>query len=230
MNPWGVFRTSILRRVAHGIAIFLAISATLVPSAVGLATESVDLPSRIAVCGACHGPAGVSAAPEIPSLAGQHASYLIEMIRNYRSPKSHSPLMSALSSQLNEAEVIAVANHYASLPYVRQKQAVDREKVQRGEATYRAVCVVCHQDGGRSSTYAEYPLLAGQSIAYIGKTMREILAGIRPVDALKLELLSDLDPEEIDDALQFFAGQEVDPSQISSHVAEKPFRRRNGSP
>ena len=103
-----------------------------------------------------------------------------------------------------------------------------------GREVYLKLCQLCHTDLGRSTTYSEYPLLAGQNLSYLQKTMGDILAGRRKIDLVKENQLSLLypTPEKIDQALHFFAAQEVEPSQVDARIREgqNPRRRRFRSP
>lgn len=129
---------------------------------------------------------------------------------------------------LDEKQIREVAKYFSRLPYVRKKQAVDPEAVKRGEQVYLRMCQLCHTAEGRGSKYSEYPLLAGQNLPYLRKAMSNILSGDRRVDIVKQAMLSLLyrSPEDIDDALQFFASQEVDPAQTTVTEAPRASGRR----
>jgi cytochrome c553 len=65
-------------------------------------------------CQACHGAEGISAAPQWPNLAGQHASYLLEAMLQYQRGVRSAPVMAPLVSQLDEATLAEIAAYYAS--------------------------------------------------------------------------------------------------------------------
>lgn len=205
------------------IAALAALAFQLAPA---YGQNNSDIEHLLPLCTSCHGESGVSSNPEIPSLAGQHEDYLLQSIKGYQSPQSVSEVMRGMVGALDENEVRLLANYFASQPYVRRKQAVDPVKAEKGREVYLKLCQLCHRDEGRSSSYAEYPLLAGQSLDYLLATMARILSGRKSVDIIKTEMLGLASAEKIDQAIHFFASQEVEPSQVSTNVNSRHKRRR----
>lgn len=68
------------------------------------------------VCAACHGANGVSVSDTIPNLAGQKARYLETQLRALKEGTRKNPIMSAIASQLNDADIANVAAHFSALP------------------------------------------------------------------------------------------------------------------
>ena len=87
------------KRVAWAAAALLGLSFTAVlPTASAATAPTPILPGKLplagnveagsqkaVVCTACHGPNGNSANPEWPSLAGQHASYIVQSLQSFKS-------------------------------------------------------------------------------------------------------------------------------------------------
>lgn len=71
-------------------------------------------------CQACHGAEGISPAPQWPNLAGQHASYLLEAMLQYKRGDRTAPVMAPLVSQLDEETLAEIAAYYASHPGLHQ--------------------------------------------------------------------------------------------------------------
>lgn len=71
---------------------------------------------KAAVCAACHGETGISAAPTWPSLAGQHRDYLEAAINGYRSKHRQDPVMQGQVLNLTDKDVRALAAYYAAQP------------------------------------------------------------------------------------------------------------------
>jgi cytochrome c553 len=71
-------------------------------------------------CQACHGATGIAGAPQWPHLAGQHHSYLVEAIGQYRRGERTDMVMSPLVSQLDEEAIEQIAAFYASQPGLYQ--------------------------------------------------------------------------------------------------------------
>jgi cytochrome c553 len=74
-------------------------------------------------CAACHGANfDKPIAPNYPKLAGQHASYLLMALKQYKAGTSNphfgrgNPIMGAMAKQFSDADLKAVANYIGSLP------------------------------------------------------------------------------------------------------------------
>jgi cytochrome c553 len=70
--------------------------------------------AKSATCAACHGPEGVSGAPQWPNLAGQHETYLLIALERYKSGVRSDMVMNPLASQLDEQSIEELAAFYAS--------------------------------------------------------------------------------------------------------------------
>lgn len=74
---------------------------------------------KLPACEQCHGPGGRGVGPDFPALVGQSATYLANQLTAWRTgarPPGPMGLMADVARKLSEAEVRAVADHYASLP------------------------------------------------------------------------------------------------------------------
>lgn len=67
------------------------------------------------VCAVCHGPQGLSTAPDAPNLAGQPAMYLITQLRHYRAGERKHEVMGVIAKGLSDADIEAVAAWYSSI-------------------------------------------------------------------------------------------------------------------
>lgn len=198
----------------------LAALAALPPS------RAVAAGPGIETCAACHGADGVALTEDIPSLGGQNEAYLYEALKDFASGKRPSAIMRGIVRELGDADMRALARHFASQPYVRKRQAIAAETTARGQEVYQRLCQICHLEEGRNTTYAEYPLLAGQSLPYMRKQMGLILDKRRSVEVSKQGMLELLTRPQIDDALQFFAGQQVSPDQVAGGLTTTAKRTR----
>jgi len=71
-------------------------------------------PAVVQTCAACHGTDGIGILPEYPTLAGQHADYLQRALKDYRSGKRQNAVMNGFAAQLTDADIKAVATHFAA--------------------------------------------------------------------------------------------------------------------
>jgi cytochrome c553 len=71
---------------------------------------------KSAPCAACHGTAGIAGAPQWPSLAGQHASYLRHALEQYRSGARADLVMGPMVGALDAAALEELAAFYSTQP------------------------------------------------------------------------------------------------------------------
>ncbi len=71
--------------------------------------------AKSAVCAACHGPAGISANPLWPNLAGQQEAYLIKQIKAFKSGERKDPSMAPMVAGLTDTDIENLAAYYNSL-------------------------------------------------------------------------------------------------------------------
>lgn len=67
------------------------------------------------MCAVCHGPVGISSAPDAPSLAAQPALYLAAQLRAYRSGERKHEVMAIMSKTLSDADIDNLAAWFSSL-------------------------------------------------------------------------------------------------------------------
>ena len=84
-------------------------------AAVEVDTE-VTPPDSGIYCASCHGATGVGPTTEFPHLAGQHADYLHETIRQYLEGERSDISMNAFLNLLTEEQLDELVRFYASQP------------------------------------------------------------------------------------------------------------------
>lgn len=70
-------------------------------------------------CVPCHGADGVAQAPQWPTLAGQHASYLRHALGQYKSGARTDALMAPMVTPLDDEALDELAAYYAAQPGLR---------------------------------------------------------------------------------------------------------------
>ena len=73
---------------------------------------------KAAACVQCHGAEGVAAAPQWPNLAGQHESYLLQALTQYKSGERKDMIMNPMVAPLDEAAIEELAAYFASQPHL----------------------------------------------------------------------------------------------------------------
>ena len=71
--------------------------------------------AKARACAVCHGPLGVSAAPDAPNLAGSPALYLASQLRAYRSGARRHEVMSVMAKPLTDDDIVQLAAWFAAI-------------------------------------------------------------------------------------------------------------------
>ena len=66
-------------------------------------------------CAVCHGPLGLSSAPDAPNLAGQPALYLAAQLRAYRGGARRHEVMSVIAKPLSDDDIGQLAAWFSSI-------------------------------------------------------------------------------------------------------------------
>lgn len=144
--------------------------------------------AKAAVCGACHGPDGNSAAPNFPKLAGQGERYLLKQMKDIKAGNRTVLEMTGLLNNVSDQDMADIAAYFSS-----QKGSVgaaDPKVVARGEALFRGgkleqgmpACTGCHSPDGSGNPAAGFPQLGGQHSQYVAKQLTDFREGNRTND------------------------------------------------
>jgi cytochrome c553 len=103
------------RRVRVITAALVAAAMLLFGAARVVAADAAVGRQKAQACAVCHGPLGISVAPDAPNLAGQPEIYLAEQLKAYRSGRRRHPTMDVVAKGLQDAEIDDLAAWYASI-------------------------------------------------------------------------------------------------------------------
>jgi sulfide dehydrogenase cytochrome subunit len=176
-----------------------------------------DLEALKAECDSCHGPMGVSAHPDVPTIAGQTPEFLAKTLRGfgywdrpcvknaYRSgPKAGTSTdMCKIASALGDGDISALSAWYAEQTFVPAAQEFDPALATAGEPVHAEFCERCHQQGGTVAGTA--PRIAGQWTEYLQSAIRYIPTGERMCPPLMERKVTDLSKEQITQLLNYYA-------------------------
>ena len=158
------------------IAFLLALCSTIAAFAGGDYQAGQE---KSTVCAACHGPKGVSVNPAWPSLAGQHAAYLVKQLHDFKNTQSRdAPTMAPLVTNLSDQDMRDLAFFYASQPL--PEGITPPKYLKRGEQLYRGgdfskhitACIACHGPAGKGNAQANFPALSGQQAIYTAQQLQ----------------------------------------------------------
>jgi cytochrome c553 len=100
------------------VLFFLVASSACAPS-----TTPSPGRAKAQACSVCHGPLGISNAPDAPHLAGQPRIYFVEQLKAFRSGKRAHPVMNVIAKPLTDGDISNLADWYGSLKIeVREKR------------------------------------------------------------------------------------------------------------
>ena len=171
--------------------------------------------TKAATCSACHGMDGNSVNPEWPSLAGQHASYVIRQVKSFRASQRQNVLMAPMAYILTDQEIDDLAAWFSSQT-PRPTGETEPSKLNLGQRVYRAgsvagkvpACAACHGPAGAGNPGAAYPRVGGQHATYVAAQLRAYKAGARSTDPNNMmrTIAARLSEDEIDAVASYLQG------------------------
>jgi cytochrome c553 len=200
------YRRPAYRRFAHRCAGVLLMALTAASP-----VQAEDIAARWQeVCSACHGPAGHSEQPEVPSIGGQPVLFTaIQLFLFREGRRTGTPLADAMTEaarQISDSDLRAFAEFVAKLPPPPPAEGpVDEARFRRGMAiAAERRCAVCHNPdySGRE----QMARLAGQREDYLVKSLMAYRASRRVgAQAAMLEAVAGLSDEQIADLAHMLA-------------------------
>lgn len=145
--------------------------------------------TKAAVCAACHGPAGKSAMPAWPKLAGQGAPYTYAQLKHFKDGSRNNPIMAGQVAPLSDQDMQDLAVYFAAQemsPGVASKDAIPvAEKLYRAGNAERGIpaCSSCHGPKGSGNPAASYPHIGGQHADYTTAQLNAYRKGERKAGA-----------------------------------------------
>lgn len=175
----------------HIKAFLLGLSGLLAASSLQAADIEAGK-AKTALCAGCHGPDGNSLNAIWPRLAGQHASYLVKQLRDFKSGKRVDPTMQGMVAALTDEDMVNISAYYET--QTPSAATFDAALLAKGQDIYRggitetsvAACMGCHSPSGSGNGPAAYPALKGQHPEYIAAQLQKFKDGSRANDAGKM--------------------------------------------
>jgi len=181
--------------------------AALALGAASLAAADREAGRRKAeVCAACHGPAGNSANPAVPSIAGQPAQFVSTELFLFREGNRKDPQMSPIAAGLSNGDLNDLAEYFAAEKLGPPKHRSAPQNAAAGPAlAHQFNCVQCH--GGELLGQQHIPRLAGQQPDYLLAQLRGFKAGTRAdIDGNMTSAAHALSDRDIEVLADYLAG------------------------
>lgn len=163
-------------------------------------TESIVKTGRevAGFCAHCHGAGGNSLKPDVPNLAGQNASYLIEQLRQFAEGRRRNEFMEGMIKAMTSDEKVGIVMFYAN-ERVIHKPATNTALAAKGREYYDKACGQCHGHDGHGN--AQFARIAGQQPEYLRETLKHYRGGnamrTNPIMANFTRQMSDADIDAV---------------------------------
>jgi cytochrome c553 len=154
-------------------------------------------------CLGCHGIEdykNVYPTYSVPRLMGQHASYIVAALREYRSGERSHGTMHAQASSLSDQDMQDIAAFFADIELKPGAKAIGTPP-----AKVSQLCVACHGTDGVGIT-GDYPTLTGQHPDYLARALQEYQRGDRK-NAVMPTFMTGLTLAQIDEIADYYAQQ-----------------------
>jgi sulfide dehydrogenase cytochrome subunit len=198
-------------------ALLVALSTAWLLPALSLAAADPKLAES---CNDCHGDRGVTTAQDVPTIAGVSASVQSDSFKAYkaksrpcakvnykRGDTKRQGDMCAVTGKLTDAEVAALADHYAKLPFAPMKQPVDAAKAAAGKTIHERDCKSCHSNGGRDPA-DDAGLLGGQPAGWLKSTLADLKAGKTEQPKKMKDKMAKLSDADVEALAQYYASEQ----------------------
>ena len=183
--------------------------------------HAADVGKLAEQCADCHGKDGASTDSDVPIIGGISQQYMIDSMTAYKSKerpcveeeyhkgpkKGQKTDMCRIAKDLSDADVKALAKHFAGKKFVRAKQPFDAAKAKKGKELHADLCDKCHVDGG-SSPEDDAGILAGQHKAYLDLTFKQYAEGKRPMPKKMKPKMEKLSPADTEALVQYYISQQ----------------------
>ena len=181
------------------------------------AANAGDLDAMMKGCNDCHGDNGVSQWAEVPTIAGLAEFVHVDALYVYKDEarpcheaKYHqgdtsrpATSMCAISAELSEDDIDALAAAYAELPYVKAKQDFDAGLATAGKALHDEHCDKCHSDAG-TNPEDEAGMLGGQMMGYLTQTFADYMSGDRDQPGKMKEKMDQLSDDDVKALVNYY--------------------------
>ncbi len=181
-------------------------------------------------CFTCHGLDGRGNGAGAPRLAGLDVGYLERQMQSYADGRRQHPQMAWIARRLEASERLAVAAHYAAMPYQPVSTAIPQPApalyVRGDPARGLQACAACHGLAGQGLGPANPPL-GGQPAAYLAHQLHQWRESKRRNDPgnVMLEISQRLTEPEIAALAAHAARLPGDPPRPESPAASRAERR-----
>ena len=161
------------------------------------------------LCAACHGEAGNSTNPAVPSLAGQPAQFISTSLFMFREGNRKDDQMTPMAKPLSNAQMNELAAYFAAQKAAPPRHTSKPESVAAGPGLAKKFnCSQCH--GLRLLGQQHIPRLAGQQYEYLRVQLRSFKAQTRAdIDGNMTAAIQAVPEQDLEILADYLAGLEA---------------------
>jgi cytochrome c553 len=169
------------------------------------ASAAEPVAERTAICLSCHGESGRSETPEVPSLGGQPASFLLIQLYQFREKQRIAEPMNSLTAEFTDDDLREVSDFLAKLPPPTPAELTEPARMEAGKAlAAKHRCGFCHNPD--LSGHDQIPRIGAQREDYLVKALREYKSGARAgYDPAMVEVAQEIGDPEIAELAYYLA-------------------------
>ena len=164
------------------------------------------------VCAACHGADGNSVAAANPTLAGQHADYIVKQLTEFKSGARKNPIMMGMAAPLSPEDMKNVGAYFSEQK-IKPRDAADKTLLVEGKKIYKGgvantkipACMACHGPNG-AGLPVQYPRLGGQLAGYISAQMNAFRSGERANNTVMRDIALKMNDAQIKAVSEYISG------------------------
>ncbi len=175
-----------------------------------------------AVCTGCHGEAGITKTPGMPSLVGLDPKYFIASIEDYKNGQRKNELMKSMAVAISDTNAKNIALYFGLQKPERAKTPAPGNAA-AGKAASEA-CAGCHGEQGVSATPTT-PSLAGQDAEYLSAALLAYKDGMRSNETMK-GLAASLDDSKVKDLAAYYAGLQPEAPKVRKPLTAQEWTER----
>jgi cytochrome c553 len=176
----------------------------------GSALAADNVPEKAKLCATCHGEKGIPINKTIPVIWGQNEGYLYLQLRDFKSGMRKNALMNPVASQLEKADMQALAAYFTKQkwPNLEQPEASRDVTAKADSAAASVGCRGCHLDHFQGDgTTAR---LAGQWQEYLEAQMMAFRDGSRGNNPGMSDLMKATPKDDLIALSKYLAGLQID--------------------
>jgi cytochrome c553 len=165
-----------------------------------------SIAEKVEVCAGCHGQDGKPVDKTIPIIWGQQAGYIYIQLRDFKRGDRKNEIMQPIVSSFEKADMMAIAEYFAQKrwPELGQPRSPKNVAQRALSAEHSVGCTGCHLEQFQGD--GTVPRLAGQSQAYLAKTIADFRTGARGNNPGMTDLMRATSADDLAALTEYLAG------------------------